>query len=156
MNFLGVGPFELLLILIIATVVLGPERLAQAGRTLGRLYARYRLRWQKDVDELTREFRQELTALQQELEEIRQAAESEMETTQAALEGVVNTQIDVDAALREGQRPETDKTPSQDLETDASQTSGNGLPAKADSTPAQDQGPTADVVAIDKVKDERP
>ena len=68
MNFLGVGPFELLLILVIATVVLGPERMAQAGRTLGRLYAKYRIRWQKDVDEMTRELRRELALLQREVE----------------------------------------------------------------------------------------
>ena len=35
MNFLGVGPFELLLVMIIATIVLGPERMAETGRLLG-------------------------------------------------------------------------------------------------------------------------
>jgi len=96
MNFLGIGPFELLLILVIATIVLGPERMAQAGRTLGRLYGQYRLRWQKDVDEMTRELRRELEMLQQEVEEIRQSAESEITAAQTALEGALNTEIDLD------------------------------------------------------------
>ena len=91
MNFLGVGPFEILLVLVIATIVLGPERMAQAGRTLGRLYAQYRLRWQKDVDEMTRELRRELAMLQQEVEEIRQTAESEIKSAQAVLENVADT-----------------------------------------------------------------
>jgi Tat protein translocase TatB subunit len=97
MNFLGIGPFELLLILVIATVVLGPERMAQAGRTLGRLYAQYRLRWQRDVEEMTRELRRELESLQQEVEEMRQAAESEIKTAQAALEEVVSPEISLGA-----------------------------------------------------------
>jgi sec-independent protein translocase protein TatB len=90
MNLLGIGPFEILLIMVIATIVLGPERMAQAGRTLGRLYAQYRLRWQKDVDAMTREFRRELAMLQQEIDDIRQAAESEIKTTQDALQDAVD------------------------------------------------------------------
>lgn len=82
MNFLGIGPFEILLILVIATIVLGPERMAETGRTLGRLYAQYRRRWQRDVDEMTRELRRELAMLQRELDDIRQATEGEFKTTQ--------------------------------------------------------------------------
>ena len=104
MNFLGVGPFELLLILVIATVVLGPERMAQAGRTLGRLYAQYRLRWQKDVDEMTRELRKELAVLQQELDEIRRVAEVEVETTRAELQDLANEKIELDAPGSKGQK----------------------------------------------------
>jgi sec-independent protein translocase protein TatB len=100
MNFLGVGPFELLLILVIATIVLGPERMAQAGRTAGRLYAQYRLRWQKDVDEMTRELRRELAMLQQEVEEIRQTAESEIKSAQTVLENVADA---VDGEIKDTQ-----------------------------------------------------
>lgn len=88
MNFLGIGPFEILLIMVIATVVLGPERMAQAGRALGRLYAQYRYRWKKDVDEMTRELRRELTMLQQELDDIKQAAEGEIKATQDTVQQV--------------------------------------------------------------------
>lgn len=108
MNFLGIGPFELLLVLIIATIVLGPERMAQAGRTLGRLYAQYRLRWQRDVDEMTRELRRELAMLQREVEDIRQTAESEIKTTQAALETLVDTPIDLDADLKDQDTQQSD------------------------------------------------
>lgn len=37
MEFLGIGPLELLFILIIALIVLGPSDMVKAGRTLGRL-----------------------------------------------------------------------------------------------------------------------
>ena len=36
MDFLGVGPVELLYILLIALIVLGPKDMVKAGRTLGR------------------------------------------------------------------------------------------------------------------------
>jgi Sec-independent protein translocase protein TatA len=36
MEFLGIGPLELVLILVVALIVLGPKDMVKAGRTLGR------------------------------------------------------------------------------------------------------------------------
>ncbi len=36
MEFLGIGPLELLAILVIALVILGPKDMAKTGRTIGR------------------------------------------------------------------------------------------------------------------------
>ena len=36
MNFLGIGPLEIIVILVIALIVLGPERMMDAAKTLGR------------------------------------------------------------------------------------------------------------------------
>src|SRR5512135_2426245 len=36
MEFLGIGPLELLFILVIALIILGPQDMAKAGKTLGR------------------------------------------------------------------------------------------------------------------------
>jgi sec-independent protein translocase protein TatB len=72
MNFLGVGPFELLLILIFGLIVLGPERLQQMGRSAGRLVARV-LAWQQQspeaqmVQQIQRDFQQEINELRTEL-----------------------------------------------------------------------------------------
>ena len=40
MEFLGVGPMELILILVIALIILGPNDMVKAGRTLGRFMRR--------------------------------------------------------------------------------------------------------------------
>ena len=37
MSFLGMGPLEIVIILLIAFIVLGPERMVDAGRFLGRM-----------------------------------------------------------------------------------------------------------------------
>lgn len=36
MTFLGMGPFEIIIILLVAFIFLGPERMADAARTLGK------------------------------------------------------------------------------------------------------------------------
>lgn len=37
MEFLGIGPLELLVVMVIALIVLGPSRMAEAGRKLGEM-----------------------------------------------------------------------------------------------------------------------
>ena len=37
MDFLGIGGWEILLILVVAVIVWGPGRIAEIGRTLGKL-----------------------------------------------------------------------------------------------------------------------
>ena len=37
MDFLGIGGWEVLLILVIAVIVWGPRRMAEIGRTLGKI-----------------------------------------------------------------------------------------------------------------------
>ena len=36
MSFLGMGPFEIIIVLLVAFIFLGPERMAEAARTLGK------------------------------------------------------------------------------------------------------------------------
>lgn len=58
MDILGVGPLELLFILLIALIVLGPTDMVKAGRTLGRFLRRVvsSPTWQA-VRETSRDFR---------------------------------------------------------------------------------------------------
>ena len=58
MNFMGIGPGELILILVIALLVFGPRRLPEIGRALGRTIAEFR----RMSQELTAEMAQELEA----------------------------------------------------------------------------------------------
>lgn len=42
MDFLGIGTNELIVILILAGVVLGPERIAKVAREIGKLYRNFK------------------------------------------------------------------------------------------------------------------
>ena len=63
-NFLGIGPGELLLILILAFIIFGPRRLPELGRTLGKTMQEIR----NASQELTSQFREELGEVSEELE----------------------------------------------------------------------------------------
>ncbi len=45
---MAIGPLELLIILVVALIVLGPKRLPEAGRQVGRALSEIR-RWSQDV-----------------------------------------------------------------------------------------------------------
>jgi len=57
MNFLGVGPGELFLIMLLALIVFGPGKLPEIGRGLGRAIAEFR----RATNEITQEFNRELS-----------------------------------------------------------------------------------------------
>lgn len=77
MTIFGIGPFELLLIVILGLIVFGPERLPEIGRFIGRLVARV-LAWQHQspeaqmIQQLRREFDQEIVELRDEIIRARQ------------------------------------------------------------------------------------
>ena len=56
MEFLGIGGWEILLILVVAMIVWGPRRIGEVGRTLGK-YAR---NFKKATFDLTSQVTQEL------------------------------------------------------------------------------------------------
>lgn len=64
MNFFGIGTGEILLILVIATLVVGPERMVELARQLGDMLRRFR----ETTESVTREFRDVIS-----LEEAQQA-----------------------------------------------------------------------------------
>ena len=73
MEIFGVGPFELLLVVIIAFVVLGPERIPSVMRQLGRAVRQLREMTQqmtKDYGSDLREITDEVSALQNELRSV--------------------------------------------------------------------------------------
>lgn len=75
MDFLGVGPLELVFILLIAFLVLGPKRLPQIGKTLGKGMKEFR----KASFDLTRQ----LTAEMEEKEESKPAQRTESDENKA-------------------------------------------------------------------------
>lgn len=70
MNFLGIGPGELLLIFILALIIFGPRRLPEIGRSLGKSIREFR----QASQEITSQFRDELQEASDEL----QAASQEL------------------------------------------------------------------------------
>ena len=74
MNFMGIGPWELILILIIALLVFGPRRLPEIGRALGKTVAEFR----RMSQELTADMAQELKTEPQREEEAPGASGGEL------------------------------------------------------------------------------
>ncbi len=94
----GIGAFELFAILVIAMIILGPERLPRAMGTVGR--------WIRELRRLTREFRaefdEEIKLLQGELDTIREEAEltrKELEDIRSDIElSMTEVQEDIEQA----------------------------------------------------------
>ena len=81
----GIGLPELLLILVLGLLVLGPQRLPEVARTIGRLYGQLR----RASEEFQRTIRQDLEALDRQ-EDINRnkAVTNELRERFAGLEGV--------------------------------------------------------------------
>jgi Tat protein translocase TatB subunit len=74
MNFIGVGPMELMLIVVIAVIVLGPERFPQAAVQLARAIKFLRGYANSATSELREEFNEltkEYESLRAEMDEMR-------------------------------------------------------------------------------------
>lgn len=56
MNFLGIGPGELFIIMVLALIVFGPNKLPEIGRGLGKAIGEFR----RATSEITQEFNREL------------------------------------------------------------------------------------------------
>jgi TatA/E family protein of Tat protein translocase len=57
MEFLGIGPMELLLILVIALLIFGPDRLPEIGAGLGKAIREFREMSQGITDEINQEMK---------------------------------------------------------------------------------------------------
>ena len=75
MDFLGIGPLELVLILIVALLVFGPDRLPTIGAKLGKAV--------REMRQLSREVTQGVNTMMEPVEELRKPFD---ETSQAVKE----------------------------------------------------------------------
>jgi sec-independent protein translocase protein TatA len=91
MNFFGIGIPELLLILVIALIVFGPERLPEIGRSIGKAV--------RDFRQMSAGFTSEWQELSKELEETAaevQEGVKEMETQMGELEASIEKAADLE------------------------------------------------------------
>jgi Tat protein translocase TatB subunit len=94
--FSNVGITELLLILLLALLVVGPERLPEVGRKLGQALRSVR----KAYDNLTRDLGPELASLQQTTRELRESVDSVRSIPQDMVQTVVKA-ADLDETMGE-------------------------------------------------------
>jgi sec-independent protein translocase protein TatB len=67
MEFLGVGPLELLVILVITLLVVGPQRLPEIAAQMGRFMRTF----QRYTSQVTREFSETMRELEREYDEVK-------------------------------------------------------------------------------------
>ena len=122
MDFLGIGLPELIVVLIIAVVVVGPKRLPEVAVQLARLIRQLRgyatdvtSQMRSELDELTREYEQ----VRKDLQEFRESATREVQS-------VIG---EVDRATREAPAI---------IESSAEEKPRKRLPSPREKTPADD------------------
>jgi sec-independent protein translocase protein TatB len=111
MEFLGVGPAELLVILVLAVLVVGPQRLpefaAQLARFL-RVFRRYTTRITQEFNETLHELENEYDDLKGEWKDVGRGLDEGVKAVSEGLEGV---QRDVREAVEEPKAPVEPKAP---------------------------------------------
>lgn len=112
MDFLGIGPPELILILIVALIVVGPKRLPEIAVQIARAIRQLRgyatdvtAQMRSELDELTREYEE----VRKELQEFRQAATRDLDSVSREIDRTVR---DVPAVIESSAEPEPKRRPS--------------------------------------------
>ena len=125
MDFLGIGPLELLLVLIIVILVFGPEDLAKAGKTIGRFLNKFiRSDGWRAIRDVNREMRDlpnrlvkeaELEDSMKELADLPKQIENELaEDLGETKEELSSTQIGLEEGIKAWTTPpETSTEPTQ-------------------------------------------
>jgi sec-independent protein translocase protein TatB len=95
MNFLGMGPLELMLIVVLALIVFGPAKLPEIMGQVGKAIGDFRRATSELSDEFNRTIQAELNETKQTIEEtksalteVRTAVDSTMSETRAAVTGM--------------------------------------------------------------------
>ena len=114
MDILGIGLPEILLILIIAIIVVGPKRLPEVAAQMTRLIRQLRgvatdvtSQMRSELDELTREYEQ----MRKELEEVKETAVKDVDSVSREVERAVQEAPAIIESSAE-QKPEKRPSPS--------------------------------------------
>ena len=111
MNVLGVGPAELLVILVLAVLVVGPQRLpefaAQLARFL-RVFRRYTSKITQEFNETLQELEHEYDDMKGEWKDVGQGLDEDFKAVNEGLKGV---ERDVREAVEEPKAPVEPRAP---------------------------------------------
>lgn len=106
LNFLGIGIPEILVILIIALIVVGPQRLPEVAAQIGRAVRQIRryaaeitYQFREELDALTREYEAMQEELKRTQEELRQVQEQIREDARAVAQDLESAQRDIAEAV---------------------------------------------------------
>jgi len=102
MEFLGIGPMELLLILVIALLIFGPDRLPEIGSGLGKAIREFREMSQGITDEINQELKGASAPVRELQEEVKELVDPGLNE-----EPVEETEKDAVAPASEEQSPAT-------------------------------------------------
>jgi Tat protein translocase TatB subunit len=112
MDFLGIGLPEIILILIIAVIVVGPKRLPEIAVQIARAIRQLRgyatditAEMRSELDELTREYEE----VRKELQEFRRAAAKDVHAISREIDRAVR---EAPAIIESSAEPEPEKRPS--------------------------------------------
>lgn len=97
----GIGVPELLVIFVVALIVLGPQRLPEVAKFLGKALAEFR----KATDDISGELNNARSMLEEEIRQADRAAQAEKSTKGNSLEATVRPQDQAAPA------PQTEKSP---------------------------------------------
>jgi Tat protein translocase TatB subunit len=114
MEFLGVGLPELLVILLITLIVVGPQRLPEVAAQIARAmreFRRYTSSLSQEVTDALQDLEKEYTAVKEEWKEVGEAVRHDVKAMEAEVSGAVE---DARSALTAGQRPAGGQTAPQE------------------------------------------
>jgi Tat protein translocase TatB subunit len=105
MEFLGVGLPELLVILVITLIFVGPQRLPEMAAQIARAmreFRRYTSSLSREVTEALEDIEKEYRTVQEEWKEVGEAVRQDMKAMEAEVSGAA---ADARSALSEAERP---------------------------------------------------
>ena len=108
MNFMNIGPGEMMAILAIAILVIGPARMVTFARTLGRVLRRMRSisseflgSIQEELAETTEEAREAIGGLQEDGADVTAEVDATKQETDGALEDTGDSVIEATTSMQE-------------------------------------------------------
>jgi sec-independent protein translocase protein TatB len=144
MNFLGMGPMEVVVIMVVALIIFGPGKLPEMAAQAGKMVRDFR----NATSDLTAEFQDSIDDMQATMGEMRDTVTDVQRETQQLAAIVPNTLSGIDASMKTAVGPPAPNGAAAQLNTRADSNAGElvapqpVLPATALSTSEPTHAPT--------------